>query len=48
LTGRRSSIKRKLKAAPASIPKKLRRLDVPLDPAPAVADRFSELAARKA
>ncbi len=39
---------KRLKATPAiSIPKKLKRVDVPLDPALAIANRFGELATRK-
>ncbi len=39
---------RKLRAAPAiSVPKKLKRVDVPLDPALAIVHRFTELARKK-
>lgn len=39
---------RRLKSTPTiSIPKKLKRVDVPLDPALAIANRFGELATRK-
>jgi alpha-galactosidase len=39
---------KRLKPTPViSIPRKLRRVDVPVDPALAIANRFGELATRK-